>query len=92
MFYWTLIYCYAIELPIFIDYVYTAYYWIILGVLSSVGLGSGLHTFLIFVLPYIGYIDRKIKACGNSGFSFPPLAGLRVFLPTGEHIQVWSDW
>ena len=33
---------------------YTGYYWIVLGILSSVGLGSGLHTFLIFVVRTLG--------------------------------------
>ena len=28
-------------------------YWVILGVLSSIGLGSGLHTFVLFLGPHI---------------------------------------
>ena len=36
--------------PIIGESLYMVYYWVILGVLSSIGLGSGLHTFLIFVV------------------------------------------
>lgn len=74
------------------DILYGLYYWIILGVLSSIGLGSGLHTFLIFVLPYIGYVAKKMYQCGNADFAFPPLLGLRVVLPTGEHMHAWHQW
>ena len=30
-----------------------AAYWVVLGILSSVGLGSGLHTFVLFLGPHI---------------------------------------
>jgi membrane protein YqaA with SNARE-associated domain len=30
-----------------------AMYWITLGILSSIGLGSGLHTFVLFLAPFI---------------------------------------
>jgi hypothetical protein len=32
------------------DALYYVYFWVVLGILSSIGLGSGLHTFLIFVV------------------------------------------
>ena len=90
--YWLTLTCFADELPSVLERGYTVYYWIILGVLSSVGLGSGLHTFILFVLPYIGAISKKITECGNCHFIFPPLLGLRAFLPTGEHMMAWHLW
>jgi hypothetical protein len=31
-------------------------YWVGLGILSSVGLGTGLHTFLLYLGPYIASV------------------------------------
>ena len=31
-------------------------YWIILGVASSIGLGSGLHTFVLYLGPHIAKV------------------------------------
>eukprot|EP00049_Salpingoeca_infusionum_P018264 m.356443 g.356443 ORF g.356443 m.356443 type:complete len:389 (+) comp17544_c0_seq1:188-1354(+) len=43
-------------------------YWIILGVLSSVGLGTGLHTFVLFLGPYIAQVTIHAYACGTFDF------------------------
>ncbi|ORZ40369.1 hypothetical protein BCR44DRAFT_118979 [Catenaria anguillulae PL171] len=42
--------------------------WIVLGVLSSVGLGSGLHTFLLFLGPHIAQITAAAYSCGHLDF------------------------
>jgi len=31
-------------------------YWIILGVISSIGLGTGLHTFVLYLGPWIAKV------------------------------------
>jgi hypothetical protein len=36
-----------------IDVAYFALYWIVLGVASSIGFGTGLHTFVLYLGPYI---------------------------------------
>ncbi|KAJ3355293.1 Vacuolar membrane protease [Allomyces javanicus] len=43
-------------------------YWILLGVLSSVGLGTGLHTFLLFLGPHIAQVTAAAYACGHVDF------------------------
>jgi len=43
-------------------------YWIMLGVLSSIGLGSGLHTFVIFLGPHIAEVTAAAYTCGNLDF------------------------
>jgi hypothetical protein len=43
-------------------------YWIILGILSSVGLGTGLHTFLLFLGPHIAQVTAAAYACGHLDF------------------------
>lgn len=83
---------YPSEVDTLTNVAYMVYYWVVLGILSSVGLGSGLHTFLIFVLPYIGYVSKKMYRCGNADFSFPPLVGLQVVVPTGTHMHAWHQW
>ncbi|KAI8341703.1 hypothetical protein BC941DRAFT_499262 [Chlamydoabsidia padenii] len=41
-------------------------YWIILGVASSVGLGSGLHTFILFLGPYIAEVTLAVYECNTT--------------------------
>lgn len=38
---------------LFPSYIYGVLYWMILGVLSSIGLGTGLHTFILYLAPHI---------------------------------------
>lgn len=38
-------------------------YWVILGILSSVGLGSGLHTFVLFLGPHSERCGHGVAAC-----------------------------
>ncbi|PVZ99975.1 hypothetical protein BB558_003994 [Smittium angustum] len=44
------------------------FYWIFLGVLSSIGLGSGLHTFVLFLGPFIAKVTFLAHECGNTSF------------------------
>ncbi|ORX56088.1 hypothetical protein BCR36DRAFT_581233 [Piromyces finnis] len=43
-------------------------YWIALGILSSIGLGTGLHTFFLFLSPHIIEVTAAAYACGNLNF------------------------
>lgn len=36
-----------------IDISIFAFYWLILGIASSIGLGTGLHTFVLYLGPHI---------------------------------------
>ncbi|CAO3599978.1 unnamed protein product [Absidia cylindrospora] len=42
-------------------------YWTTLGVASSVGLGSGLHTFVLFLGPYIAEVTVAAYKCQDNG-------------------------
>ena len=44
-------------------------YWVTLGVLSSVGLGSGLHTFVLFLGPHIVRVANAAVRNGSTGAS-----------------------
>lgn len=47
-------------------------YWVGLGVLSSVGLGTGLHTFLLYLGPHIASVTLAAYECGSVDFPEPP--------------------
>ncbi|GBP74589.1 Vacuole membrane protein 1, partial [Eumeta japonica] len=47
-------------------------WWVILGVCSSVGLGTGLHTFLLYLGPHIARVTLAAYACGSVDFPQPP--------------------
>ncbi|RYG57297.1 hypothetical protein EON66_00745 [archaeon] len=44
-------------------------YWVTMGVLSSVGLGSGLHTFLLFTGPHIAQVANNAMMHKSVNFS-----------------------
>lgn len=48
------------------------FYWIGLGVLSSVGLGTGLHTFVLYLGPHIASVTMAAYECGGLNFPEPP--------------------
>lgn len=49
-----------------------AIYWVGLGVLSSVGLGTGLHTFLLYLGPHIASVTLAAYECNSLNFPQPP--------------------
>lgn len=47
-------------------------YWTGLGILSSVGLGTGLHTFLLYLGPHIASVTLAAYECNSLNFPRPP--------------------
>jgi len=47
-------------------------YWVGLGILSSVGLGTGLHTFLLYLGPHIAKVTLAAWECNSLNFPEPP--------------------
>uniref|UniRef100_H2YI53 Vacuole membrane protein 1 n=1 Tax=Ciona savignyi TaxID=51511 RepID=H2YI53_CIOSA len=47
-------------------------YWVGLGILSSVGLGTGLHTFLLYLGPHIAAVTLAAFECMSVDFPEPP--------------------
>ncbi|KAJ1953334.1 hypothetical protein IWQ62_006015 [Dispira parvispora] len=43
-------------------------YWVLLGVASSIGLGAGLHTFVLFLGPHIVEVTMAAYECGHLDF------------------------
>ncbi|XP_074575345.1 vacuole membrane protein KMS1-like isoform X1 [Curcuma longa] len=53
---------------------YTRYvlWWVALGVASSIGLGSGLHTFVLYLGPHIAFFTIKALKCGRVDLKTAP--------------------
>jgi len=43
-------------------------WWVGLGVLSSIGLGTGMHSGILFLFPHILKVCRSAEACQAAGF------------------------
>ncbi|KAK1418308.1 hypothetical protein QVD17_27451 [Tagetes erecta] len=48
-----------------LEYVRFILWWVALGVASSIGLGSGLHTFVLYLGPHIAFFTIKAMQCGR---------------------------
>ena len=68
-------------------------YWIGLGILSSVGLGTGLHTFLLYLGPHIASVTLAAYECNSVNFPEPPYPD-QIICPEEEGaegaISLWS--
>ncbi|KAJ1921469.1 hypothetical protein IWQ60_006744 [Tieghemiomyces parasiticus] len=54
----------------YLDGVFVWYtYWVLLGVASSIGLGAGLHTFVLFLGPHIVEVTLTAYRCGHLEFA-----------------------
>ncbi|KAH0942376.1 hypothetical protein HID58_002013 [Brassica napus] len=54
------------------EYVRYSLWWIALGVASSIGLGSGLHTFVLYLGPHIALFTLKATQCGRIDLKSAP--------------------
>lgn len=66
-------------------------YWVGLGVLSSVGLGTGLHTFLLYLGPHIAAVTLAAYECMSVDFPEPPYP-TDIVCPEEEskYISMWT--
>ena len=73
--------------------IYWCLYWIGLGVLSSVGLGTGLHTFLLYLGPHIAAVTLAAYECESLDFPEPPYPD-EIHCPAsagpGQIVNIWS--
>ncbi|CAH2986227.1 unnamed protein product [Chilo suppressalis] len=68
-------------------------WWIVLGVCSSVGLGTGLHTFLLYLGPHIARVTLAAYECGGLNFPEPPYPN-DIICPTeidpNNAVSIWN--
>ncbi|XP_062207067.1 vacuole membrane protein KMS1-like isoform X2 [Phragmites australis] len=56
----------------FLNYAKFVLWWVSLGVASSIGLGSGLHTFVLYLGPHIALFTIKAVQCGRVDLKMAP--------------------
>lgn len=56
----------------FLHYSRFVLWWVALGVASSIGLGSGLHTFVLYLGPHIAFFTIKAMKCGRVDLKTAP--------------------
>uniref|UniRef100_A0A915PZD1 Vacuole membrane protein 1 n=1 Tax=Setaria digitata TaxID=48799 RepID=A0A915PZD1_9BILA len=61
-------------------------YWVGLGILSSIGLGTGLHTFILYLGPHIASVTMAAYECNSLDFPEPPYPD-RILCPNVEGIM-----
>ncbi|KAK1138886.1 vacuole membrane protein 1-like [Acipenser oxyrinchus oxyrinchus] len=61
-------------------------YWVGLGILSSVGLGTGLHTFLLYLGPHIASVTLAAYECNSVNFPEPPYPE-KIICPDEEGLE-----
>lgn len=61
-------------------------YWVGLGILSSVGLGTGLHTFLLYLGPHIASVTLAAYECNSVNFPEPPYPD-EIICPDEESVE-----
>ena len=54
-------------------------YWILLGIASSVGLGTGLHTFVLYLGPHIAKITLYSYECNDIPVMLPSKYNPEIF-------------
>ncbi|GBP02014.1 Vacuole membrane protein 1, partial [Eumeta japonica] len=68
-------------------------YWTGLGILSSVGLGTGLHTFLLYLGPHIASVTLAAYECNSLNFPKPPYPD-DIICPDEPYVEripsIWS--
>ncbi|XP_055816739.1 vacuole membrane protein KMS1-like isoform X2 [Solanum dulcamara] len=64
----------AYEEPVqeLLSYLRFGLWWLVLGVASSIGLGSGLHTFVLYLGPHIALFTIKSVSCGRVDIKSAP--------------------
>ncbi|KAJ3200396.1 Vacuolar membrane protease, partial [Clydaea vesicula] len=64
-------------------------YWIALGVASSIGLGTGLHTFVLFLGPHIAHTTITAYTCGNMDFDIRGEESFECKSTIQSDINIW---
>jgi len=69
-------------------YILWCLWWVGLGVLSSVGLGTGLHTFILYLGPHIAAVTMAAYECGTTDFPSPPYPDSIICPESNENAEV----
>ena len=64
-----------------VDITIFAFWWIMLGVASSIGLGTGLHTFVLYLGPHIAKVTLAANQCNKTPIFVPSRWRFQYFEP-----------
>ncbi|GMH08424.1 hypothetical protein Nepgr_010264 [Nepenthes gracilis] len=70
----------------FLHYSQFVLWWTSLGVASSIGLGSGLHTFVLYLGPHIALFTIKAMKCGRVDLKSAPYDTIQL-----KRVPSWLD-
>jgi hypothetical protein len=70
---------------------YFALYWIVLGIASSIGLGTGLHTFVLYLGPHIAKVTLAANECKHFPVMYPNRWEFKDFLPCTDPVVNDAD-
>ena len=79
-----------------IDFLIFSLYWIGLGVASSIGLGTGLHTFILYLGPHIFRVVLAANECNSipvmqpSRWKFDHFGECKAVHNPSSHIGFWT--
>lgn len=62
-------------------------YWVVLGIASSVGLGTGLHTFVLYLGPWIAKFTMAANECGTIPTYVPSKWEFSYFAPCPKSLN-----
>lgn len=62
-------------------------YWVILGVASSIGLGTGLHTFVLYLGPWIAKVTMAANECNAIPEMIPNKWSFKHFAPCPTNVE-----
>ncbi|CAL8078859.1 unnamed protein product [Calicophoron daubneyi] len=67
-------------------------WWVWLGFLSSFGFGTGLHTFVLYLGPFIAEVTMSAYECGTLDFPSPPYPDRIICPETTDYSTSVSFW
>ena len=71
--------------------IYFCFYWIALGIASSIGLGTGLHTFVLYLGPHIAKVTLASNECSYFPEMYPSKWEFKEFVPCTKLATDESD-
>ena len=71
--------------------IYSCGYWILLGVASSIGLGTGLHTFVLYLGPHIAKVTLAANECSHFPEMNPNRWEFKDFKPCNDIVGSPND-
>ena len=77
---------------LFYIYIEWILWWLILGILSSIGLGTGMHSGILFLFPFIGNVCMVAATCHSLDFDTFGNKSFNCFTRNDENSSTVTFW